>query len=156
MPARPRTWVARPVTSTSSRLSVIPSTTSTNPCSNGAVGRSIPPRSDSTILTTGYSRSNSNRQCGLGLTLTAEVAGGVAGDLRPNVYYLPAQTPEQDLAIERERARGARFRGPTCELLEIAKKKGASAERKHDDHLRDTSPRKRASVRGGSTQTGEF
>jgi len=86
----------------------------------------------------------------------AEVAGGVAGDLRPNVYYLPAQTPEQDLAIERERARGARFRGPTCELLEIAKKKGASAERKHDDHLRDTSPRKRASVRGGSTQTGEF
>ncbi len=44
----------------------------------------------------------------------------------PIVYYLPAPTPEQHLAIERERARDARFRGPaTCETsLEIAKKRG--------------------------------
>jgi hypothetical protein len=83
-----------------------------------------------------------------------EAAGGVAGDLRSNVYYLLPPTPERDLAIERERARGARFRGSaTCEaLLDIAKN-GASSKRKHDDQLRYTSPRKRGSVRGGSART---
>ena len=52
---------------------MIPNMTSTNPCTNGAAGRSIPPRSASTTLTTRYVRSNSDRQCGLGLTLTEMV-----------------------------------------------------------------------------------
>src|SRR5216683_4197556 len=70
MPVRQRTWADHPVISSSSRLSTIPRMTSTIPCSNGAADRSIPSPSDSTTLTTGYVRSNSDRQCGLRLTLT--------------------------------------------------------------------------------------